>query len=151
MQPSDLDELGARVTVAPLPEGGSLARVHGPDGVADPNLAAAAARAAVLVLERVRLTTQLRVAADELRRSAARLLAVDDQERRPSPRAARGWASAPAAEGTHAHRAGRCGTTRRGGRRARSAGALSVNLHSDGTVDGLPEAGRALVYFVIAE
>ncbi len=64
--PPDLDELGGRLTVVPVPGGGSLALVHGPAGVADPDLAAAAARAAVLVLERARLTTQLRRSGDQV-------------------------------------------------------------------------------------
>ena len=77
----DLDEHAGRVTLAPVPGGGSLALVHGPDAGTDPDLSAAAARAAVLVLERVRVGTQIRLTAEEVRRSAARLLAVDEQER----------------------------------------------------------------------
>ena len=77
----DLDEQAGQVTVVPVPGGGSLALVHGPGASPDPDLSAAAARAAVLVLERVRVGTQIRLTAEEVRRSAARLLAVDEQER----------------------------------------------------------------------
>ena len=84
--PPDLDEDAGQVTVVPVPGGGSLALVHGPGASPDPDLSAAAARAAVLVLERVRVGTQIRLTAEEVRRSAARLLAVDEQDQgRSSP------------------------------------------------------------------
>jgi signal transduction histidine kinase len=152
-----------------------VALVHGPDGVADPDLAAAAARAAVLVLERVRLTTQLRLTADEVRRSAARLLAVDEQERQAL--AAR-LAAGPChrlrkvrallepddvarldevdsdldrlARGLLAVAIGQGTLTDALGALAAGA-ALPVDLRTHGRVDVLPEADRGLAYFVVAE
>lgn len=79
--PPDLDVHAGRVTLVPVAGGGSLALVHGPAVGADPDLLAAAARAAVLVLERVRFATRIRLTAEDVRRSGARLLAVDEQER----------------------------------------------------------------------
>ncbi len=79
--PPALDELVHRATLATVPGGGSIALVHGPKANPDPDLSAAAARAAVLVLERVRVGSQIRRTAEEIHRSVARILAVEAQER----------------------------------------------------------------------
>jgi signal transduction histidine kinase len=181
--PPDLGQQAGRVTVVPVPGGGSLALLHGPRGVADPELSAAAARAAVLVLERVRITRQMRLTADEVRRSAARLLAVDEQERQaladrlasgPRRRLARVRRllhrdeADPAAMGIGERldevdagldrlARGMLPQAVLGGDLAAALRSLAgpagpvVELSISGPVDDLPDASRALVFFVTAE
>ena len=175
--PPDLDQLGGRVTLAPVPGGGSLALVHGPRGIGDPDLSAAAALAAVLVLERVRMTTAIRLTADEVRRSAARLVAVDEHEREalaariaegPRRRLARvrellGPSADVVAQldevdegldrlarGLVPHAVAEGALADALGALASGAG-LPVGLDLVGAVDDLPEQTRALVWFVVAE
>ena len=179
----DLEQHAGRVTLVPVPGGGSLALVHGPHVAADAELSGAAARAAVLVLERVRITTQMRLTADEVRRSAARLLAVDEQEREalaarlaagPRRRLARvrrlldpheaGQSAVAIVEQLDDVDAG-LDRLARGMvpyavafhslddalRTLASANGLPVDVVVEGSVEGLPEATRALVYFLVAE
>src|SRR6185369_16241622 len=63
-------------------DSGRVVLVHGPAGAGDSDLARAAARAAAHVLESARLSAQVRREAAGIRQSAARLLNVDDDERR---------------------------------------------------------------------
>ena len=76
-----LEQQADRVTIVPTPSGGQLALVHGPEGAGDSDLSQAAARAAALRLESVRITAEVRRRADDVRQSADRLLTVDEQER----------------------------------------------------------------------
>ncbi|MBK6870945.1 MAG: hypothetical protein IPK24_21540 [Kineosporiaceae bacterium] len=71
-----------QVTVATAPDGGRVALVHGEPGAADGPLARAAAAAALLALESVRLEARVRREAAAVRESTARLVTVDDDERR---------------------------------------------------------------------
>lgn len=178
--PPDLDAHAGRVTLIPLAGGGSLALVHGPGAITDPDLSAAAARAAVLVLERVRVGTQIRLTAEEIRRSGARLLAVDDQERHnlaarldtgPRRRLARvrallEYGDFPSALLDRLNMVdGELDRLARGLlpyavanrplshalRALLDDGPLPVNFTFEGPVDDLPEQTRALVYFMTAE
>ena len=76
-----LDQQADRVTIVPTPSGGQFALVHGPEGAGDSDLSQAAARAAALRLESVRITAEVRRRADDVRHSGARLLTVDEEER----------------------------------------------------------------------
>jgi signal transduction histidine kinase len=71
-----------RVTLADGPDGGRVALVHGEPGAADGPLARAAATAALLALESVRLEANVRREATAVRESTARLVTVDEEERR---------------------------------------------------------------------
>ncbi len=176
----DLDDFRHRVTLTTVPGGGSLALIHGRNASTDTDLTVAAARAAVLVLERVRVGTQIRLTAEEVQRSGARLLAVDAQEREalgarldagPRRRLARvrallddGPPETPILErldqaDLELDRLARGllpdAVAHRPLREALRAlvdnGPLPVDLILEGPVDELPEQNRALVYFVTAE
>lgn len=85
------DELG-RLTTDPLaaggaltdvaaPGGGRVVLIHGPSGSGDTELARAAAGAAALALDSVRVEAQVRRQAEQVRKSSARLLTIDDAQR----------------------------------------------------------------------
>jgi signal transduction histidine kinase len=71
-----------RVTVAQAPDGSRVALVHAEPRSADDPLARAAAAAALLALDSVRWEARVRREADDVRESTARLVTVDDEERR---------------------------------------------------------------------
>jgi signal transduction histidine kinase len=70
------------VTLAADPDGGRVALVHSEAGAANGPLAQAAAQAALLALESVRLEADVRREAAAVRESTARLVIVDEEERR---------------------------------------------------------------------
>lgn len=75
-------ERGERgVTAAATAAGRRVMLVHGPKGAGDTELARAAARAAALALESVRVEALVRRQALDIRLSAARLVTVDDTQR----------------------------------------------------------------------
>ena len=69
------------LTEVHTPAGGRVVLVHGPRGSGDTELARAAAGAAGLALESIRLEAQVRRQAAEVRRSASRLMTIEDGER----------------------------------------------------------------------
>ena len=73
-QPISAPETLKDATVADVPGGGIFALLHGPGPRADIDVCTAAARAAVLALQRVRITTEMhrQINQDAVRRSAAR-------------------------------------------------------------------------------
>lgn len=83
------DELGrpaadpgaAAATAIDTPGGGRVLLLHGPGGVPGSPLARAAVAAAALVLERVMVEAQVQREEGEVRRSASRLVTVNDAER----------------------------------------------------------------------
>jgi len=75
------DAAGRGMTDAPAPGGGRIVLLHGPRGSAGSELARAAAGAAGLALESVRVEALARQEAADVRRSAARLVTVNEVER----------------------------------------------------------------------
>jgi glucose-6-phosphate-specific signal transduction histidine kinase len=73
---------GRAVTEVATGSGGRVVLLHGPKGAGDTEPARAAARAAALALESVRVEALVRRQARDARRSAARLVTVDDIQRR---------------------------------------------------------------------
>jgi signal transduction histidine kinase len=71
-----------RVTVAQAGDGSRVALIHAEPRSADDPLARAAAAAALLALDSVRWEARVRREADDVRESTARLVTVDDEERR---------------------------------------------------------------------
>jgi signal transduction histidine kinase len=76
-----IDRQTGRVTIVPVPGGGQLALLHGPAGTGDSDLSQAAARAAALLVESVRLTSEVRRQSEDVENSSARLVTIDEQER----------------------------------------------------------------------
>jgi hypothetical protein len=69
------------VTAVDTPGGGRVLLLHGSPGAAGTDLSRAAAGAAALVLERILVEARVRRQAEEVRRSTARLMSVNDAER----------------------------------------------------------------------
>ncbi len=80
-QPISAPQTLKDATVADVPGGGILALLHGPGPRADIDVCTAAARAAVLALQRVRITTEMHRQINQVRESGVRLLDVDREER----------------------------------------------------------------------
>ncbi len=72
---------GADLTQVDLPAGGQVVLRHGPSGAGDSDLARAAARAAGLALESMRVDAEAGRQADDVRESARRLVRIDDTEK----------------------------------------------------------------------
>ena len=72
---------GQMLTEVAAPSGGRVVLVHGQRASGDTELARAAARAAALVVNSIRVEAQVRRQAEEVRRSSTRLITVDDAER----------------------------------------------------------------------
>jgi signal transduction histidine kinase len=176
-----VDEAADRVTVAHAPDGGRVALVHHDARSAGVPLARAAAAAALIALESVRWEVQVRREAEAVRESTARLVTVDDEERRslaerlhsgPLTRLADlrhalsrdGDELAPLAEELDRvmieldHLAagldpGGIGTDGLSGALTRLCDGMAVPVehHVNPAVDGLPAELAALTYFVTAE
>jgi signal transduction histidine kinase len=76
-----VDRHDGRLTIVPIPGGGTLALLHGLSGAGDSDVAESAARAAALLLDSVRLTAEARRTAEDVRQSGIRLMGVEQQER----------------------------------------------------------------------
>jgi len=82
IQSPHIGNQAGQVTVVPVAGGGQLALLHGSGATGDSDLSQAAAQAAALLLESVRLTAEVRRQSEDVENSTARLVTIDEQERR---------------------------------------------------------------------